>query len=129
MMKKFLVFLLIMVYTLSSSGASINLHFCCGKLDRVSLSTPHRDGCARPKNGISKQRCCDNKQVELKIKTDQEPAAQWLTPQKAFCIPAITPLAAEHLSARFFPVHELPHGPPDRTFIVPLFIKNCVFRI
>jgi hypothetical protein len=68
-MKKFLVILLLMVYGVSSSGATLHLHFCCGKLDKVDLVPVEKKSCGKDHKGISKS-CCNDQQVQLKIHSD-----------------------------------------------------------
>jgi hypothetical protein len=128
-MRKSLLFVLLLVYALSSTGATISLHFCCGKLDSVSLSAPMKDKCGKPGMGISKEHCCDNKHVELKLKADQEPAYKWAQTQKLVSTPVITPLYLEPVPVPAEPLYQLPNGPPVRSSLLPLFIKHRVFRI
>ena len=74
-MKKFLVFVLLMAYTVASAGVSLNYFYCCGKLKSVSL-TPRNESpkkCGRM-TGSSKRKCCENKVVRLQLKTDQKQA-------------------------------------------------------
>lgn len=128
-MRKFLLFLLLLVYALSSTGATISLHFCCGKLDSVSLSAPVNDKCGKPSMGISKERCCDSKHVELKLKADQEPTYKWAQPQQQVGTPLMTPVYQDPVVVTAVPLHQLPNGPPQRSSQLPLFIKHRVFRI
>lgn len=128
-MKKALLFLLLLVYTLSSTGATINLHFCCGELDSVSLSAQKKDDCEKSGMGLSKERCCDNKHVELKVKTDQEPALKWVQTQRVVCVPFVKPLVQNPVMVQMVPLHRLPNGPPESFSSLPLFIQHRVFRI
>lgn len=127
LLKKLLVILMVMVYGLSATGATLHIHFCCGKLDRVSFSTEHKKDCPKKVKSITK--CCSSKQLELKVKADQEPAAKWLALQQVqIAIPQVTmqwvmPLAGMQVLLPFA------NGPPIGSASVPLFIQYCVFRI
>lgn len=66
-MKKLLVSILVLLYGLSSSGMSVYVHYCCGKIDKVDFSADGKMSCPAgdhpPKKG-----CCDSKEFSLKIK-------------------------------------------------------------
>ena len=60
-----------MVYGLSSTGMTVNFHYCCGKLKKVEFSAAEVE-CGMKMKHTSSKKCCDNKQVELKVKADQK---------------------------------------------------------
>ncbi|MCU7548765.1 hypothetical protein OCK74_06530 [Chitinophagaceae bacterium LB-8] len=128
-MKKLFIILLMLVYGLSSTGTSINLHFCCGKLDGISFSTPNEKSCAKDQVSLSKKRCCDDKHLEFKLKADQEPSAKWVQAYKQLATPSLATVTACFWQPQHQPVNELATGPPLITSSLPLFIKNRVFRI
>jgi hypothetical protein len=134
-MKKLLVILIMLVYGLSSSGMSVNFHFCCGKLDDISISSQKEESCAKDQkstkdhNSFSKQRCCDDKHLEFKLKADQEPSAKWVQAYKQLTSPAFTAISYSLWQPQYKPVNELATGPPLAVSTLPLFIKNRVFRI
>lgn len=126
-MKKLLIILMVLVYGFSASGATIHLHFCCGKLDKVSLTTDHNPGC--PEKESYKNDCCDSKKLDLKIKADQDLAAKCVASLYAvseaisplgYCDPVVTP----HPVLQVFTT-----GPPDVKTKTPLFLRYRVFRI
>ncbi len=107
---------------------SVTFHYCCGKFDNISFSQNEKKDCL-PGKQVSKQKCCDNKKLEFKLKADQEKTVKQLTLnciQPAFVSPRyyvnILPVSEK-------PVNELPTGPPLITSSVSLCIQNCVFRI
>src|SRR5688572_7422070 len=122
-MKKLVVTLLMIVYTLSSTGATLHLHYCCGKFENISLSVKHNPDC--PQKESIKKECCDSKQVDLKIKADQEPGAKWLSlnkewnisPWAATTYTAIVPIKAATLQV-------FTTGPPPLASNARLYIKN-----
>lgn len=65
-MKKLLTFLLLVLYTLSSVGASVSTHYCMGKIRKCQ--------CAKPKEG-AKDHCCKNT-VQF-VKTQEAHAVQF----------------------------------------------------
>jgi hypothetical protein len=71
LLKKLVVILLLMVYGLSSSGMTLQFHYCCGKLKSIGLTSLSEKQCGM-KHSMQKKRCCDDKQVELKLKGEQK---------------------------------------------------------
>lgn len=127
-MKKYIVILLMLVYALPSTGASLHLHFCCGKLDDVSFSVKHKAGCTEQASGDVA--CCNNVALDLKIDADQEPLAK-LLPQLNM-VPALPPVVHHGLAslpALAAYTANKNTGPPLAAAQAPAYIKNCVFRI
>jgi hypothetical protein len=128
-MKKLFIILIMLVYGLSSTGTSVNLHFCCGELDDISFSIPKEKSCAKDHDSLSKKRCCDDKHLEFKLKADQEPSAKWIQAYKQFTAPSLTTVSFLLWQPQHTPVNELATGPPLVASSLPIFIKNRVFRI
>jgi len=127
-MKKYIVIFLMLVYALPSTGASLQLHFCCGKLDDVSLSVKHKPGCA--KQEASNKVCCNNVEVDLKIDADQQLLAKLMLQLNAGpALPAATHYWLQHLPALLVYTAHKSNGPPLAEGQLPTYIKNCVFRI
>jgi hypothetical protein len=126
-MKKCLLFMIMLVYGLSSSGMSVKLYYCCGKLERITFSSKFETTCAG-KEKTSVTECCDKKEVDLKVKADQEPTSKQVNFVSSHVITTAFQVTAQavHLSeARLNPFG---NGPPLSSPL-PLFIKNSVFRI
>jgi len=70
--KKLIIVLLIAVYGVSSSGMTVYVHYCCGKLDKIDLSDSNNKKCPLHFEASTKG-CCDGKQIEIKIKSDHQP--------------------------------------------------------
>lgn len=68
-MKKLIAIIVLLVYGFSSSGMTLHFHYCCGQLDKVDFSPAKFDNCGAATKVISKW-CCNDQQVDLKIKTD-----------------------------------------------------------
>jgi hypothetical protein len=128
-MKKLFIILIMLVYGLSSSGMSVNLHFCCGKLDDISFSSQKEKGCTKDEDSFSKKRCCDDKHLEFKLKSDQEPSTKWIQTYKQLTAPIFTTASYIFWQPQHQPVNELATGPPLGASRLPLFIRNRVFRI
>lgn len=126
-MKKILVIVLMLVYGLSSTGATVHLHFCCGKLDDISFSSIEKKTCST--KTVSTKKCCDSKHVELKVKADQEPGAKWIMVLKDPSTSVYTTSYYLLAPTKKIPVNAYATGPPLPASLVPLFIKNCVYRI
>src|SRR5947207_800520 len=72
-MKKILVVILLITYSFASSGASVDLHYCMGKLIGWDFDYVHKNGCS--KCGMQTKPlkdCCDNKQLQAKVDKDQQ---------------------------------------------------------
>ena len=126
-MKKLVVILIALVYGLSSTGAIVNLDYCCGKLANISLLPVEKkdckDDCLKPKS------CCDSKQIFLKVKGEQEVAAKWVSSQKQSTTSIIIITGTSELVTTFKPISRFSTGPPVYNSSVPLFIQNSFFRI
>jgi hypothetical protein len=127
-MKKVFIILLMLVYGLSSSGMTISLHYCCGKLDGISFSGKQGKSCDMG-NHLKKSGCCDDKQISATITGEQQTASKWVQVNKQSVsipnFPAVNSLFTDYIISvdRLGPRVTVPISP------VPLFIKNCVFRI
>lgn len=128
-MKKYIVILLMLVYGLPSTGASIYLHYCCGKLDDVSFTVKHAEGCME-EAAAEDEDCCNSVAIDLKLDTDQQPLLKWM-PQmnEAALAPAAIPYWQAALPAFAALQSNRATGPPLALKGVPVYIKNCVFRI
>ncbi len=94
-MKKLLAIILILVYGLSSTGTTVHFQYCCGKLEKIDFVPPVTKHCAGDKGSkIENKKCCDDKEVSLKISSEQS-AAQIL-------YPASFPIAIKPVQPGFF---------------------------
>lgn len=125
-MKKLFAIMLLLMYGFSSTGMTLHLHYCCGKLDAIDLS-PVEDGHCGGDHKVVKKTCCDEKQVSLKIKSEQN-LAKFLNP--VFQLTAIKTVHPEFLALCFVQskklVPEVFAPPPLQKNINSLF---CIYRI
>jgi hypothetical protein len=123
--KKLFAILLIMLYGVSSTGATVQLHYCCGKLKSIKIGSAHVKDCG---NGfmMGAKPCCETKEIKSKS-VDQQDVTILLgtkAPVEAqtfftSTFSAGTPVADVHQQADYT-------SPP---LVQPIFILNCVFRI
>ena len=126
-MKKLVVILIILVYGLSSTGAIVNLDYCCGKLADISLLPVEKKDCKD--NCMKPMSCCDSKQVFLKVKGEQEVAAKWVSVQKHSSSGETIIPSIGHFNVVFKPTNDFSTGPPLFYSSLLLFLQNRQFRI
>jgi len=115
-----------MVYGLSSSGMTIQFHYCCGKLKSIQLASVTEKQCGM-KHSMFNKPCCSDKHVEFKLKGDQKPE------QAKFVFFTPVDIEKEEVFLNCQPlvvsrniVPEIFAPPPPAN---PLYIFNCVYRI
>lgn len=114
-------------YGLSSSGMSVKLYYCCGKLERITFSSRFEPNCTgNDKSSVKK--CCDKKEVDLKVKADQESATKQVSILGLHVIPTNYQVRPQAFHVNDFRLNPFGNGPPASSTL-PLFIKNSVFRI
>jgi len=129
-MKKILVVILLVTYAFASSGASVDLHYCMGKLIGWDFDYSSKNDCrncgmkTKPDKG-----CCDNKQISSKI--DKEQQAAYNTLSLNTDLVAVLPVHSitnDALVESLTIANPSIHGPPLTT-PAPLYLFNCNFRI
>ena len=130
-MKKFLVTILAFVYLTVSSGATVHLHYCMGKLFSWGLMEK-KDGtcgtCGMYK--IAQKGCCHDEHKQVKIEKDQkvsEYAFQYLIKYSDAAQVSLIDLPAVYYASTILSNPSV-HAPP-RQGTVPIFVLNCNFRI
>lgn len=128
-MKRVFASSLLLLYITAAVGVSLNLHYCGGKLAKVSLAS-HAKDCEGKTAAKADAKCCKNKQVDYKVKADQK-AAPFFSAEKAKVIDLFhTAFAGSH-AQHFLSVLlcEIPERAPPPQGRVPLFLQHCTFRI
>lgn len=130
-MKKVLVIIFAFLYLGVSSGATIHLHYCMGKLVGWGLSDK-KDAlcktCGMHKAGHKD--CCHDEQKQVKFEKDQkvtESQFQNLNPTSNVVIITHNLFSVICLSSLISKT-PYPNGPP-RQGTVPVFVLHCNFRI
>lgn len=128
-MKKVIVSILAALYLCSSTGATVHLHYCMGKLVNWSLTDKGGDKCVKcgmEKNGG----CCKDEHQFVKNSLDQktaESAIQFMqTSTNATSVTLIN--IFELYSSSLIETYPASHAPPLKTG-VDILLHNCVFRI
>jgi hypothetical protein len=71
--KKAVVILLLVLYSASTIGATINMHYCMNKFAGFSFKEVKKDKC--PKCGMKNTGCCKDEKKQIKLTLDQQKAA------------------------------------------------------
>jgi hypothetical protein len=129
-MKKILVSILLVSYAFASSGASVDLHYCMGKLIGWDFDYNSKSDCGncgmqlKPAKG-----CCDNKQINPKIDKEQQVVYNNISFNSDFAaiLPALYLLNNIAYSSTIV-AHSSIHGPPLIS-LASLYLFNCNFRM
>jgi len=70
LLKKLLAILLLVLYGVSSTGATVQMHYCCGKLKSIQLTAAPVKECGN-KHKMGSKPCCETKQVSVKAQHQQ----------------------------------------------------------
>ncbi len=133
-MRRFLVYIFAVLYLGLSSGVTLNLHYCMGKLAEVSLW--HLDSC--PACGetccgetCKPHPCCSTETEYVKLSIDQEVGSTSVQPSAPVAVALLFDLFDSCLVAgRDEPKHFYPFlSPPKEAGDIPLFVYHCTFLI
>ncbi|MFD0795535.1 hypothetical protein ACFQZX_18075 [Mucilaginibacter litoreus] len=129
MLKRTGILLLVLLYTVTASGFSLNLHYCGNTIADIKINAPAKS-CAKPM-AKSKDRCCKDNKISVKVKDSHEAQANTLLLKApAVEVPKLS------FDDFFLPIQQaimeklFDRGPPDVSKpTVSVFIKNCNLRI
>jgi len=132
-MKKFIVSILAVLYLGLSTGATVHMHYCMGKLVGSSLwHNEKSDLCSKcgMKKSISKNKCCKDEHKVVKVIQDQKIADDVYHSVQI----ESTEFVLNHfiIPETFVSsiIEENPYSnAPPLNYEVPIYIRNCVFRI
>ena len=131
-MKRCAAVILLLLYFATSTGATINFHFCMGEMENISLlgNSEKRCGkCGMEKKCSIDNGCCKDEVKWIKIKDDQKPNTIH------FEIPGLQfeTIRIDILSTSFFTSQLLSSisesRAPLRSCEAETYLLNCVFRI
>ena len=132
-MKRLLVFILALIYLVTTTGATMHMHFCMGKLANWSLwSKDHGPTCG--KCGMEKTEqsngCCSDEAKWVKIEDEQKAAVAAYDFSPILDAEPVHFPGFEHQTFFLESADLLPqsHAPPDFSSIA-IYKRNCVFRI
>lgn len=130
-MKKFIVTILSVLYIATSSGASINFHYCMDKFISWSFSLPVNKECSNCGKKKEKQKsCCHDKTETLQVKKDHHATQIGPVPENSI----------QYLNKCYFTLasgitsvnindFRIAHSCLPGVNTTPGFLINCVFRI
>ena len=132
-MKKFFIVILSFLYLSATFGATINMHFCMGKLVEISFFENHEDDCSKcgmEKDETAKNSCCKDESKEVKIDDDQKSTNIFLL--NSMSTDSELPAQFYELQNHSFTSTQLAtpknHAPPPGKK-VDIFLFNCSFLI
>ena len=133
LVKKFIAAILTLIYLGSTTGATVHMHYCMGKVESWTLvahDEKNCDNCGMKLATEKDKSCCKDEKRFYKNQTDQQ-AAQGIILLQQFSAASTIPQgfelpAALHASFR----NGIPHSnaPPERTAL-PVYLRNCVFLL
>jgi hypothetical protein len=133
-MKRLFAFILFVIYSVTSIGATVQLHYCMGKLAGWSLvwtdtKSKECSKCGMGKKHNSAKDCCRDENRFLKIKDDQK--ANYVS-LEILKLAVTEPVIADHSFSYFFPVINerlLQNNALRRSSEIDIYKRNCLFRI
>jgi hypothetical protein len=133
-MKKLFISILSFLYLAASTGATMHMHYCMGRLADTGFFEQeggHCSLCGMEKSGDDNNGCCNDKAETVKISIDQKYAtASIFHFEQPFTLleDAFTGFQPQLLAVAAVIVFPVSHAPP-RSPQVPAYLMNCHFRI
>jgi hypothetical protein len=117
-----------MFYLVSTSGMSLNVHYCGGKIKHVSLYSSSEKGCCGKKK-MSKK-CCKDKVAYFKIKDNHKvnQLAKVVTPSSKLITAVLSLVINYSYVSSFYITIQNYHAPPV-LYDNPLYLKHQVLLI
>ncbi len=132
-MKKFITAILAVLYLGTSTGAMIHMHYCMGKLANWGLGQQDSKTCGKCGMEKSDQKdngCCKDEHKFFKDDSAQKVTERSLHLMQVVAV-ALPPDFTQLPQIAFTSITEecpVSNAPP-RTPGVPIYIRNCTFRI
>ena len=131
-MKKLITILLLIVYSTTTIGATVHVHFCMNKFVGWNLLQSDNDKCGKcgMKEDATKKGCCKDEHKQLKIDGDQQKSivASFLDNIQSPII--IQPIYSYNFQInKFEKVTDIYFHPPPPFTIQKLNILYCTFLI
>ncbi len=129
-MKKIIVSILAFLYITTSTGATMNMHYCMGLLADwdIGQSTPTK--CSKCGSETKDNGCCKDEHRFLKSQPDQKITESSFQLIKIIAValpPSFVEMAYNHIPT-LTENNPLSNAPP-RTSDVAVYIRNCSFLI
>lgn len=128
-MKKIVVIILLFTYAFASSDASVELHYCMGKLAGWGFEHTPKDGCGNCGMQKPDNSCCHDKQIQAKVDKEQQAVYNNISfvNNHFATIPFYMTIEVILVNAKTL-VHPSIHAPPLVNDI-SAHLLNCNFRI
>jgi hypothetical protein len=131
-MKKLFITFLAVLHLGVSSGATLHFQYCMGRLLKVELGHDDSDEC--DKCGMKRvakptKQCCTDKHHELKTEKGRLVQQVHSEQQMLSTLPVTRPVWLS--SPRFVvsAIHQPSSQAPPSSKPIPVFLRNCIFRI
>lgn len=131
-MKKIIVAILSILYISTASGATVQLHYCMGKLVNWSIGHDESntcDNCGMEKDGKGKNDCCKDEHKQIKLEKDQKVAESFQAMQLIATAVPVSSIVYTLPQAGSVTEKNPRSNAPPLTDATSLCIRNCVFRI
>lgn len=130
-MKKALAAILALFYLVAVNGVGVNLHYCCGTLDKVEVSFAEASASVpcTMQPGRKDSNCCKDVHKQFKI-TQPQYAAPDISLRPGYSFAALLPYVPRAPSFLFSSIATgsfSPHSPPFPQTAV--YLRNCSFLI
>jgi hypothetical protein len=132
-MKRFFAFILLLTYSVTTIGATVQLHYCMGKLSGWDLAWTEKESTECSKCGMDKEDsdkgCCRDESKLLKIHDDQK--ANYIS-LELLKLPVAVSVEGDYSLSYWLPkiIELLPQSnAPPRSSNGDLYKRNCVFLI
>lgn len=132
-MRKILVCILALLHLALASGATMHLHYCMGQL--VDTGLQHKAGnkcgkCGMKKTAAKDNGCCKDEHKFVQLAEAQKTASLQMVHVMELSAVAILPSPLEFhlLPATLNERFPISHAPPLQGSL-PIYLRNCVFRI
>jgi hypothetical protein len=132
-MKKIVVFILAILYLGLSTGATIHMHYCMGKLVGSALWHNTSNGnnkCSNCGMVKSKKKCCKDEHKHLQIEKDQNLNESF---SQKIQMPDVAIINTHYQFQDIViasVINSIPQSnAPPENLPVPIYLYNCVFRI
>ncbi|MVN20103.1 HYC_CC_PP family protein [Mucilaginibacter arboris] len=123
MLKRSGIVLVVLLYLVTATGFALNLHFCGNSIESVKIDGPTK------KCGMD-SKCCKNTHLEVKVKdAHQAVHASFTGKNLVFLVPVLSYASSQELLTINQFANPVPDRGPPHLNSVPVFVKNCTFRI
>jgi hypothetical protein len=133
-MKKIIVAILAILYMGSSTGATIHMHYCMGKLVNMGLSDGESKKCnkcaSKEKTSACSKECCKDLHKTIKLEKDQKTVETGLKLIEGASVTTTALYPDQDLNPLVFEIchtHPVVNGPPGHP--LESYIFQCSFLI